>query len=57
MTGNLPAYPVDRMPTCDEYCNCTYVWKLPSGANCSQYEPKPENCSCGCIPDCMEVSL
>ena len=55
MTGNLPAYEVELPPTCDDYCNCTYVWDLPAGANCSQFEPKPDNCSCGCVPDCLEV--
>ncbi|XP_022109480.1 uncharacterized protein LOC110989417 [Acanthaster planci] len=54
MTGNLPPYKVEVPPTCEDYCNCTYFWDLPSGANCSEFQPKPENCSCGCLPDCFE---
>ncbi|XP_033113002.1 uncharacterized protein LOC117113693 [Anneissia japonica] len=57
MTGDLPAYTTETPHTCEEYCNCTYLKEQLSYDNCSHYEPRPDNCSCGCLPNCIEEMM
>ncbi|XP_070564845.1 uncharacterized protein [Ptychodera flava] len=54
MVGVLPVYYTEVPHTCEQYCNCTFQGGIPSNANCTDYDPKPDNCSCGCVPDCYE---
>ncbi|XP_071957041.1 uncharacterized protein [Antedon mediterranea] len=54
MTGDLPSYLTETPHTCEDYCNCTYLENHLTFDNCSNYEPRPSNCTCGCVPDCIE---